>query len=149
MLEEVVKLPLALAWLRLEGVTTLGGRDSHLCVVIDLGQLTHQSWHKSVNSMLSMWLRPQMANIWDTSSANSHPTQITLNDVATHLGPWVQLVTPSIGQTRQNPSKPAARQVAWWNLLGYSPCCRQQTSLHTSLPVTCSGSTGSILEYAS
>ena len=32
-----------------EGVTTLGGSDSHLCVVIGLGQLTHQSWHKSVS----------------------------------------------------------------------------------------------------
>ena len=26
-----------------QGVTTLGGSDSHLCVVIGLGQLTHQS----------------------------------------------------------------------------------------------------------
>ena len=43
-----------------EGVTTLGGSDSHLCVVIGLGQLTHQSWHKGVSSLPSVWLCPDI-----------------------------------------------------------------------------------------
>ena len=42
----------------LKGVTTLGDSDSHLCVVIGLGQLMHQSWHKGANSLPSVWLRP-------------------------------------------------------------------------------------------
>jgi hypothetical protein len=31
----------------------MGGSNSHLCVVIGLGQLTHQSWHKGVRH----WVR--------------------------------------------------------------------------------------------
>ena len=41
---------------------TLRGSDSHLCVVIGLGQLTHQSWHKGMSSLPSVWLRPQHAS---------------------------------------------------------------------------------------
>ena len=41
-----------------KGVTTLGGSDSHLCVAVGLGQLTHQPWHKGVSSLLSVWLHP-------------------------------------------------------------------------------------------
>lgn len=42
------------------GISTLGGSDSHLCFVIGLGQLTHQSRHKGVSSLLSVWLRSHM-----------------------------------------------------------------------------------------
>ena len=46
-----------------KGVTTLGGNDSHLCVVIVLGQLTHQSWHKGVSSLPSVWLCPNLSEL--------------------------------------------------------------------------------------
>jgi hypothetical protein len=42
-----------------KGVTTLGGSDSHLYVVIGLGQPRHQSWQKGVSHCRSVWLGPK------------------------------------------------------------------------------------------
>ena len=44
-----------------KGGTTLGGTNSHLCVVIGLEQLSHHSWHKGVSLLPSVWLRPDSA----------------------------------------------------------------------------------------
>ena len=42
-----------------KGAITLSGSDSHLCIVIGLGKLTHQSWHKDMSHCRPVWLRPK------------------------------------------------------------------------------------------
>ena len=81
-LEHTLNLPLSPS----KGVTTLGGSESHLCVVIGLGQLTHQSWHKGVSSLPSVWLRPKskISVVWRTCK-RWHPNGYAL--IRTSGGP--------------------------------------------------------------